>query len=290
MFDQCPGSWVITTLSVCIFISGILGNAVVVHFVRHDLKRRKTPDRVLLMQLSAINLLGCLVSLPLQYLDVVYIGRIFLSLRVSNSLCFIKLFTLFFCMYAGFVTLVILCYDRYEAITKFPQQRILTYAGAVRSVCVVLVTTFILTFLMFVVYILDLKNGNTLCEGLYLRAEATENRLNQYGNISLIVITSVVISVSNTSCFTCLFLVDYKLRHHMESVRSTLGNQSTVKEIRMVRSALAFFLTYIWHMDFRLVLRGAFVTLHLIHHRSHVFTLQRLRLRIVRFRSFLIYT
>jgi len=34
----------------------------------------------------------------------------------------------------------------------------------------------------------------------------------------------------------------------MESVRSTLGNQSTIKEVRMVRSALAFFSTYscIW--------------------------------------------
>lgn len=244
-FDlQCPGRLTVSVLTFVIIITGIFGNALVIHFVRFDIKRRKTPDRVLLLQMSIINLLACLISLPLHYVDIVHMGHISLSLNTCSTLCFIKLFTLCLCLGVSYGTLALLCYERYEAITKFPQQRILNFNEAVLAALAVLAVVFVSTLLTMCGYIVDIQHGKTVCESLYEITGSVDSERNFYTNIALIVLNTIFIVISNCLCFTWLFYTDLKIRNHIESVRSTLGDQSVVKETRMVRSALAFAVMY----------------------------------------------
>ncbi|XP_031559840.1 uncharacterized protein LOC116296017 [Actinia tenebrosa] len=242
--EECLDKTFMLCITVFVLITSLAGNSLVIRFVFRNLKQRKSPDKIFLLQISFSNLLACCVSLPLHYFDVVFIGRIPLSLNVANSLCFIKLFLLFFCLQVGHVTLSVLCYDRYEAITKFPQQRLLTYGIAKQASCGIIVCIFVIYFSSMISYVIDFHSGNTICEGLQIRSMGQQGNAAHVSNIALIVVTVILISTANTICFWNLFLVDRKLRHHKDSVRSTLGDQSMVKEVRLVYSAVSFVITY----------------------------------------------
>jgi hypothetical protein len=151
---------------------------------------------------------------------------------------------LFFCQASGHLTLAVLCYDRYEAITKFPQQKLLTYDIAQKVSWAIIMAILVCYLSSMSGYVIGFHSGKTICEGLQLRSMGEQGTAGKVSNIALIVVTAIWIIIASTVCFWNLFLVDRKLRHHMDSVRSTLGNQSAVKEVRLVYSALSFAITY----------------------------------------------
>ena len=240
----CPGRAAMTSITVFIISTGLLGNSVVIHFVRRDLRSRKSPDKVLLLCISINNMLACNVSLPLHYLDVEFFGLLPLSLHTANALCFVKLYSLFTCLGVGYLTLAVLCYDRYEAITKFPQQRLLTYEIALRAILMIIAVVLVSTMATMSGFILDIKSENTLSEGIERRVGIKEGEATRSSDIALVVLTTVWITTANIVSLWNLFLVDRRLRKHIKSVRNTLGNQSTVKEVRMVHTAWFFVITY----------------------------------------------
>ena len=246
--SKCPGIVTTTILTVLIAVVGIVANGLVIRFVRSDLRQRKTPDRLLLLHTSIVNLLGCCVGLPLFYFNseiLVRLDNMNIDLDIDSSLCFVSSFMLFFCLRCGHFVLAVLCFDRFQTITIGPQAKWLTYTITKRIILAIYSLVFLVILSVMSGYIvhLTIDGQNMTC------FEEVDSRLAEtfglsFSRIGLIVESVVSITIANIACLLYLQKTDKHVNQHIESVRATLGDQSTIKELRLVRSAWAFVVAY----------------------------------------------
>ena len=235
-----------TILTAAMILSGLGGNLLVIRFARSDLRQRKSCDRLLLLHISLVNLLGCCISLPLFYFDVEFLATVELDQNVSFSMCMLSLNFLFFCLRSGHFMLAVLCFDRFETITKGTQQKWMTYKKARQIIFTIYAVVLLILTAMLSGYVVDFVSEKTplcLAQSRYITSGSSSDGKN-ISHFALIVETTLSISVANTACLVCLQKADNYVNQHIQSVRATLGEQSAIKEIRVVRSAWAFVIAY----------------------------------------------
>ena len=69
-FNQCSETNIHLTLSVAILVFGLLANTQLLIFAINQLKLRKTPDKVLILNLATVNLVALAVCLPMHINDM----------------------------------------------------------------------------------------------------------------------------------------------------------------------------------------------------------------------------
>ena len=182
--------------------------------------------------------------MPLLALSPIYInwtgGS---SNETSEYLNVFRLVILFTCQGVGLQLLALICYDRYETLVKYNQQRILTHARAKCIVALVWVECFSFTTSKFLTE--QVARPKIVATPFNSTVSTDESGIiEQASGFALIGIVALWITVSSTVIFRSLYRVGLQIKHHLESVRSTLGHMRSLEEIDMVKVAVMFFVTY----------------------------------------------
>ena len=123
---HCPSSAVTISLTMLIFLTGVLGNAIVIAYVRRERRAKKKPNIVLLFQMALNNLLALCTSLPLHLILAELVPTAILPMRLGNMLCAIRPLSSYVFVKVGLLTLTGICVDRYEMFTRLRKPKTLT--------------------------------------------------------------------------------------------------------------------------------------------------------------------
>ena len=240
----CHGKVLMTCCSVVIFITGITGNSIVLSYFRSQRNvRRLTVDKLFLLNICYNNLVACCISLPIHYMDFVLFAKEILPRTVANCLCLFRLIALFSCLGVGNFLLAAICFDRYETLVKYNQNRFLTRNRAFKVTVVFWITAYVMMLLAMTGYGLGIIKGRSMCTAyMEPQFERTKNRI--FSSVAIIVVVTVWLTPSNTLISLSLIAVSRQIKQHIATVRNTLGTRQALQEIKVVRAAVYFVVAY----------------------------------------------
>ena len=239
-FDEfsCLGKVLMTCCCVVIFITGTTGNSVVLNFFRSQRNvRRLSTDKLFLLNICYNNLIACCISLPIHYMDFTLIPQKILPQTVANCcLCLFRLTltTLFGCLGVGFSSSRF-CFDRYETLVKYNQSRLLTPKKAFKVTVVSWITAYVMIILAMTGFAVDVNRGSSICMVHTGDHQLEETNSFIFSSLAIIVVVTVWLTSSNIIILFSLYFVSRQIKHHMVTVRDTLGTRQTLREIKLVR-------------------------------------------------------
>ena len=244
--QTCLGSSFVEPFFFLTFISGLFGNVIIIKFVWSERRSTQVVSRILLLNSSCNNLLACCCSFPLLALSPKYLNWTgVLSNEAAEYLGAVRLSILFACHGVGQHLLALLCYDRYETLVKYNQHRILTHTRAKYIVAFVWVECFSsMTSIFFNQRIARPKQVVTPSNSTLSANGGEIIEIEKASTSALIGIVTVWLIVFSAVTSQSLRLVGLQIKHHLQSVRSTLGHMRSLEEINMVKVAAAFIVTY----------------------------------------------
>lgn len=234
----CPGTAVHLIYISVIWAVGVIGNILLLYADYKEWKKRKTPDKVLILNLATSNVAALLVSLPLHavvsanYRDYLlctgsifyYYSGQFLSLILWN--------------FVTLGTLVVIGIDRYEALTKFPHQRTLDVKRSIFAITLVWLCSIAVVVLFTVTW-------PTQCTSPFAtpRQVIQENKT-PYHAIRITTI-SIWITVCCTVSCTALLLAAKRIRKHRQEINTMFGPVQAAAQISFTNGVIALSLCYI---------------------------------------------
>lgn len=244
----CQLNGVALSMAVVILTSGILLNAFVISFLRRERRSKKTVSILLLFHMSLNNILALSTSLPLHVILNDLVPRDLLPVQLANVLCALRPISQFIFLKVGLLMLTGICVDRYEIFTRMSEPRILTRPRAKKLVIASWVISITTSLLASYGFIENALRNEVYCEMSQHFAEARESEHKTVSNILVIVDVSMWITACNAIDVYTLWAVGKMLLLHIESVRSTLGAQETLQEIKVVKLAAYVWIAYalIW--------------------------------------------
>ena len=235
---SCPLDAVALPLALCIFLSGVLANAIEISFIRRERRSKKTASLLLLFHMSLNNLLALSTSLPLHVILNELVPRNLMPLQLANVLCALRPISQFIFLKVELFTLTGVCIDWYEIFTRMSEQKILKKQRAGNLVVASWLIAATSSLLAGNGYIQNALLHEIYCEMSPHFVKGLESKHKGVSNIWVITDVSVWITACNIIDVYTLWAVCKVLVLHIAAVRSTLGAQETVQEIKVVKLAV----------------------------------------------------
>ena len=244
--NVCPGRVATIFMAATMLVTGILFNILVILFVRselRDLRSRNKIDKILLLNFSYNNLFALCIGLPLHVLDL-EVSPLMVVPNVFSVLCTIRTLILFISLFMGLAILTLICYDRFETLTKMQQQRQLTEGCTKKILCVLYGTVPLSTLACGSGYVYDAFSGQSQCKMFHL-SSFNEGDVRRTTNFVIIGLVTVWLTVCNTTYSLILTAVGKRIKNHIQEIRNVLGDQgSVIKEIRLVKVAVSYVVAF----------------------------------------------
>lgn len=117
--QQCPGLAVQNAALGTSCFLGIISNSIILAFIFKNRRGGFTPDKILITNFAGVDLIACLISLPLHVRALN--GD---SSLADNGVCLARFFTMFTSFAVNIMTLAAISIDRYDAICRAPFREI----------------------------------------------------------------------------------------------------------------------------------------------------------------------
>ena len=233
--DICPGLQGQNALLVVTLLVGTASNLWLMMLIVNHRKRRWTPDKILILNLAVVNLLGCLTSLPLHL--------VFLNTKLSSwssAVCLARFYTMFTYFAVNVMTIAGISVDRYDAICCISHRKMTSLKAFL-----------IIAFVWLFAFCSTVAGGSTF---LISHLESWDS-CTYYGKIIparertgrgiMIAVVGIWIFPS-LGIMTNRFIGIMKcVREHFEHIRQILGRTRTRREISLTKTCAGFALTYL---------------------------------------------
>ena len=261
---QCPG---LAAQNIALGTScflGIIANSIILAFIFKSRHRGLTPDKILITNFAGVDLIACLVSLPL-HMRAINGG----SGLADNGVCLVRFFTMFTSFAVNIMTLASISIDRYDAICRAPFREI-----TLRK------TVYHLVFIwLFAVctaaaggcgHVLTAARSEHVClsPGREIPSAALAGKSVMLAIVTLWIVPSLAIM------FYRFYAIVKYVQEHSAYLRSVLGTVGVKREVKLTRTCAAMVITYLscWVMFAVMVmLRNMFssLTVHCTYLWSH---------------------
>ena len=241
----CPGSGVTIFLVTVVFVCGIIGNATVIAFFRSERRLKKSPNLALLFHMSLNNVLALTTSLLLYLLLDELVPRDLLPTRLANVLCVLRPVSQFIYLKVGLFTLTGICVDRYEIFTRIAKPKFLTKRKAKTFAIASWIVAVVSSLLASYGFIQNALRQNVYCEKSPRFQKGLVTKHQTISEVWVMADLAIWITGCNAIDIFTLWSVGNVLRKHIESVKSNLGAQDTLREVKIVKMAVYVFVAYI---------------------------------------------
>ena len=234
-FNQCSETNIHLTLSVAILVFGLLANTQLLIFAINQLKLRKTPDKVLILNLATVNLVALAVCLPMHINDMAE-GSVDPS-HYNIQICHWGFTLLLVFFFSNLSTLATIAIDRFEALTRFEHQRKFRFKTAVYGT--------------FAIWTLSLAVAMVTC-----REQATTVPFCAYASetsfatvykdlIARVLIITLFVSTCCSVITHFLLLAARHIRKHRNKMEEMFGPREGQQKIDFTKICIAFSFAYI---------------------------------------------
>ena len=233
--DICPGLQAQNAVLIVTLLVGTASNVWLMMLIVNHRKRRWTPDKILIINLAVVDLLGCLTSLPLHL--------IFLNTKLSSwssAVCLARFHTMFTYFAVNVMTVAGISVDRYDAICCIPHRK-MTSLKAFLIVVFVWVFAFCSTLAggsIFLVTHLESWNSCTYYGKIIPTRERTGRSI-MIAVVAIWIIPSIGIMINRfIGIMRCV-------RGHFQHIRQILRNTKMRREISLTKTCVSFAVTYL---------------------------------------------
>ena len=241
---HCPSSAVTISLTMLVFVTGVLGNAIVIAYVRRERRAKKKPNIVLLFQMALNNLLALCTSLPLHLILAELVPTAILPMRLGNMLCAIRPLSSYVFVKVGLLTLTGICVDRYEMFTRLRKPKTLTAEFTKKFVVASWLTAFATSTCVCYGYIQKALRPQAYCKHHPDLDKQQQTVHEKISNALVVLDLAIWILACNFTIVYTLLKVWHALRKHFDAVKSTLGHSKVLREMRLVKMAAYVFAAY----------------------------------------------
>ena len=262
--QQCPGlAAQNTALGTSCFL-GIIANSIILAFIFKNRRRGLTPDKILITNFAGVDLIACLISLPL-HMRAINGG----STLADNGVCLARFYTMFTSFAVNIMTLAAISIDRYDAICRAPFREI-----TVRKTVYHLVFIWLFAICTAAAggsgHVLTAARSKHVC--LSPGREIPSGALT--GKSVMLAIVTLWIFPSLAIMFYRFYAIVKYVREHSAHLRSVLGAVGVKREVKLTRICAAMVVTYLscWVMfAIMVLLRNMFssLTVHCTYLWSH---------------------
>ena len=234
-FTQCSRTDVHLTLSIAILVFGLLANTQLLIFAINQLKLRKTPDKVLILNLATVDIVALSVCLPMHINDITK-GSMDPS-QYNIQICHWGFTLLLVFFFSNLSTLATIAIDRFEALTRFQHQRKFRTRTAV--------------YATFALWTLSLAVAMAIC-----REQPTTVPFCAYGSgtsfttvykdlIARVVIIAIFVATCCNVFTQFLLLAARHIRKHRNQMEEMFGPREGQQKIDFTKICIAFSFAYI---------------------------------------------
>ena len=252
--QQCPGLAVQNAALGTSCILGIIANTIILAFIFKNRRRGLTPDKILITNFAGVDLIACLISLPL-HMRAINGG----SGLADNGVCLARFFSMFTSFAVNIMTLAAISIDRYDAICRAPFREITLKKTAYHLV-------FIWLFAICTAaaggsgHILTAARSEHVCltPGREIPSGALTGKSVMLAIVTLWIVPSLAIM------FYRFYAIVKYVQEHSVHLRSVLGSVGVKREVKLTRICAAMVITYLgcWVMFAVMVaLRNVFSSL-----------------------------
>lgn len=231
-YSTCPEPEVHLALLATLLLTGTVANILLLLFVKKEWKKSKTPDKILIVNLAVADILGLVVGVPLKVTTILNMDSFFqCDLRHLGMVQFATQAT---CHFANLGTLAVVSRDRFDALTKFPHERLLTLKRA--------------RFVVVGLWFLSVLSGTLTVTGpMELSCPAIDNLPSQTSGavIGRILIVSVWMCVCITLTCHWLSSAARRIRKHRQQIQEMFGGRQALMEVRFTKTVAACSVTYL---------------------------------------------
>lgn len=232
---QCPGlAAQNAALGTSCFL-GIIANSIILAFIFKNRRGGLTPDKLLITNFAGVDLIACLISLPL-HMKAINGG----SSLADNGVCLARFFTMFTSFAVNIMTLATISIDRYDAICRAPFREI-----TIRK------TVYHLVFIwLFAVctaaaggsgHVLTAARSEHVClsPGREIPSGAVTGKSVMLAIVTLWILPSLAIM------FYRFYAIVKYVQEHSAHLRSVLGTVGVKREVKLTRTCAAMVITYL---------------------------------------------
>ena len=234
-FSQCSETDIHLTLSVAILVFGLLANTQLLIFAINQLKLRKTPDKVLILNLATVDIAALSMCLPMHINDITK-GSVDPS-HYNIQICHWGFTLLLVFFFSNLSTLATIAIDRFEALTRFQHQRKFRIKTAAYGA--------------FAIWALSLAVAMVTC-----REQATTVPFCAYVSetgfatvykdlIARVVIITVFVTTCCSVITQFLLLATRHIRKHRNKMEEMFGPREGQQKIDFTKICIAFSFAYI---------------------------------------------
>lgn len=252
--QQCPGLAVQNAALGTSCILGIIANSIILAFIFKNRRGGLTPDKILITNFAGVDLIACLISLPLHVSAINGDSGL-----AANGVCLARFFTMFTSFAVNIMTLAAISIDRYDAICRAPFREITRRKTAYHLV-------FIWLFASCTVaaggsgHVLTAARGEHVClsPGSEIPSAAITGKSVMLAIVTLWIVPSLAIM------FYRFYAIVKYVQEHSAHLRSVLGTVGVKREVKLTKICVAMVITYLscWVMfAVMVVLRNMFSSL-----------------------------
>lgn len=262
--QQCPGLAVQNTVLGTSCFLGIIANSIILAFIFKNRRGGLTPDKILITNFALVDLIACLISLPLHMTAIN--GD---SSLADNGVCLARFFTMFASFAVNIMTLAAISIDRYDAICRAPFREI-----NLRKTVYHLVFIWLFAICTAAAggsgHVLTAARSEHVClsPGREIPSGALTGKSVMLAIVALWIVPSLAI------VFYRFYAIVKYVQEHSAHLRSVLGAVGVKREVKLTRICAAMVVTYLscWVMfAIMVLLRNMFssLTVHCTYLWSH---------------------
>lgn len=262
--QQCPGLAVQNAVLGTSCFLGIIANSIILAFIFKNRRGGLTPDKILITNFALVDLIACLISLPLHMTAINGDSRL-----ADNGVCLARFFTMFASFAVNIMTLAAISIDRYDAICRAPFREI-----TLRKTVYHLVFIWLFAICTAAAggsgHVLTAARSEHVClsPGREIPSEALTGKSVMLAIVTLWIVPSLAI------VFYRFYAIVKYVQEHSAHLRSVLGAVGVKREVKLTRICAAMVVTYLscWVMfAIMVLLRNMFssLTVHCTYLWSH---------------------
>lgn len=262
--QQCPGLAVQNAVLGTSCFLGIIANSIILAFIFKNRRGGLTPDKILITNFALVDLIACLISLPLHMRAIN--GD---SSLADNGVCLARFFTMFASFAVNIMTLAAISIDRYDAICRAPFREI-----TLRKTVYHLVFIWLFAICTAAAggsgHVLTAARSEHVClsPGREIPSGALTGKSVMLAIVTLWIVPSLAI------VFYRFYAIVKYVQEHSAHLRSVLGAVGVKREVKLTRICAAMVVTYLscWVMfAIMVLLRNMFssLTVHCTYLWSH---------------------
>lgn len=233
--QQCPGLTVQNAVLGTSCFLGIISNSIILAFIFKNRHGGFTPDKMLITNFAVVDLIACLVSLPLHMRALNSDSSL-----ADNGLCLARFFTMFTSFAVNITTLAAISIDRYDAICRAPFREITCKKTAYQL-------AFIWLFASSTAaaggtgHIVTAVRDERVC--LSPEREIPSGALT--GKSVMLAIVTLWIVPSLGIMFCRFYAIVKYVKEHSAHLRSVLGASGVKREVKLTKNCVAMVITYL---------------------------------------------